>query len=911
MSTLGRVYKDMSLSKFDKRKLLLSVTALSFSVAAAFPSYAQDDSEEVMEEVVVTGIRTSIRNSLNEKKLETSIIEAVSAEDIGKLPDLSITDSLARLPGLTAQRLNGRSQVISVRGLSPDFTTALLNGREQVTVGDNRGIEFDQYPSELLSSVVVYKTPDASLIGQGLAGTADMLTIRPLAHGRQDIVVNARYEWTQISALNAGAPDDGYRLSFSYVDQFADDTFGIAIGIADMSNASQGERFNSWGYPTTGSGDAVIGGAKPYVRSSELNRTGIMGVLEYRPSDRFVSTLDLYYSTFEETQWLRGIELPLFWSAAQLQPGYTVDNGLVTSGQYTDVKGVMRNDVNYRDADVWSIGWNNEFMMGNDWTGNVDLAYSKVDRQDTILETYSGTGPNGEGATDTLDFQMVGNTGAFFGSSLDYADQNLIMLTSPQGWGGDIVPGGQLGYNNIPNVKDELNTYKFAADRYMDGAISSMEFGINYTDREKSLIRDEFFLALANGSNAAPLQNVTGVTDLSFLGIPGMISYDPLANIRDGVYSLTRNPNADVIIKSWAVQEKITTAYAQFGVDTQWGSVPVSGNFGVQYVHWKQSSDAFTSSGSGDNTQTIPISGGKTDHEFLPSVNLTFEVGQDTYIRTALARTLARPRMDQMRASQEWGFDASKADSTDINNSPWSASGGNPELDPWIADGIDVSFEKYFADGAGYVSVAAFYKKLNSWTYQDTVVQDFTGYPTGGVNPVLNVGLANVFINGDGGRISGLEFSYSTTGDVFTEALRDFGLIFNASYTDSSVRANPDDDPIDLPGLSKTVANMTVYYENENFSARLNYRYRDDFLGEVSGFGDGRNLRLVKAEAILDAQIGWAFTGDNWTNGLSLFVQGFNLTDEPFTTFNEGDARQVIDYQRYGRSYLIGATYHF
>ena len=907
----------MKAQKTLRRKEL--TVAISLLLAAASGSaLAQDqvdaqdsDDEMVIEEVIVTGLRKSIIDSLNLKKGSQMIVEAVSAEDIGKLPDLSITDSLARLPGLTAQRLNGRSQVISVRGLAPDFTTALLNGREQVTVGDNRGIEFDQYPSELLSSVVVYKTPDASLIGQGLAGTADMLTIRPLAHGKQDIVVNARYEWSEISSLNAGAPDDGYRLSFSYIDQFADDTFGIAIGIADMSNASQGERFNAWGYPSTGDGELVIGGAKPYVRSSELNRTGIMGAIEYRPNENFHTILDIYYSSFEETQWLRGIELPLLWSAAQLQPGYTIDDGLVTAGQYTGVKGVMRNDVNDRDADVWSIGWNTEFAMGEQWLGVVDLARSEVEREDVILETYSGTGPAGEGATDTLGFEMVGNTGAFFNSSLDYTDPNLIMLTSPQGWGGDIVPGGQLGYHNQPTVNDELNTIRLSAERFMDGTISSMEFGVNYTDREKSLVRDEFFLALADGSNAGPLQNITGVTDLSFLGIPGMISYDPLANVNDGVYTLTRNPNADVIIKSWLVEEEIITAYAQFGVDTQWGNVGVSGNFGLQYVSWDQSSDAFASSGSGDSTETVPISGGKSDDEWLPSINMTFDLGNENYLRTSVARTLARPRMDQMRASQTWGFDASKADSTDINNSPWSASGGNPELDPWIADGFDISFEKYFQDGAGYVAIAYFYKDLKSWTYQDTVVQDFTGYPTGGIEPAMYEGLASVYINGDGGRISGWEFSVSATGEIFTDALRNWGVIFNTSFTDSKVKANPDDPAIDLPGLSDTVANLTLYYENNNFSARVNGRYRDDFLGEVSGFGDGRNLRLVKEETIVDAQIGWTFTGDNWTNGLTIYAQGFNLTDEPFTTFNKGDARQVIDYQRYGRSYLVGATYHF
>jgi len=571
----------------------------------------------------------------------------------------------------------------------------------------------------------------------------------------------------------------------------------------------------------------------------------------------------------------------------------------------------MRNDVNFRDADVWSVGWNTEFAMGPNWTGNLDLARSEVERKDILLETYSGTGPAGSGATDTLGFEMVGTTGATFSSILDYTDPNLIMLTSPQGWGGDIVPGGQLGYSNEPVVNDELNTVRLSAQRFMNGTISSVEFGINYSEREKTLIRDEFFLALADGSNAAPLQNVLGITDLSFLGIAGMISYDPLANIRDGVYTLTPNPNADVVIKSWLVEEEVITAYAQFGVDTNWGDVGVSGNFGVQFVTWDQSSDAFASSGSGDGTQSLPISGGKSDDEILPSINLTFDFGNDSYLRASVARTLARPRMDQMRASQTWGFDASKADSTDINNSPWSASGGNPELDPWIANAFDLSFEKYFSDGAGYVAVAYFFKDLESWTFEDTVVQDFTGFPTGDIEPAMFQGLANVFINGEGGTISGFEFSVSSTGEVFTDALRNWGVIFNASYTDSSVKTRPDEPSIDLPGLSKTVANLTLYYENENFSARVNGRFRDDFLGEISGFGDGRNLRLVKAETIVDAQIGWTFTGDNWTNGLTVYAQGFNLTDEPFKTFNEGDERQIIDYQRYGRSYLVGVTYHW
>ena len=132
----------------------------------------------------MTGIRAGIESAISVKRDSTSIVEAISAEDIGKLPDVSIAESIARLPGLAAQRVAGRAQVISVRGLSPDFSTTLLNGREMVSTGDNRSVEFDQYPSELVSGVTVYKTPDAGLVGQGLSGTMDMQTVRPLSYRR-------------------------------------------------------------------------------------------------------------------------------------------------------------------------------------------------------------------------------------------------------------------------------------------------------------------------------------------------------------------------------------------------------------------------------------------------------------------------------------------------------------------------------------------------------------------------------------------------------------------------------------------------------------------------------------------------------------------------------------------------------
>ena len=126
------------------------------------------EAESAIEEVVVYSIRQSLESALAEKRQKTNLTEIINADDIGKLPDLSIADSLARLPGVTAQRVRGRSQQISIRGLGPDFSLALWNGREVVSAGNNRGVEFDQFPSELVSQGVVYKTPDATRVASGV-----------------------------------------------------------------------------------------------------------------------------------------------------------------------------------------------------------------------------------------------------------------------------------------------------------------------------------------------------------------------------------------------------------------------------------------------------------------------------------------------------------------------------------------------------------------------------------------------------------------------------------------------------------------------------------------------------------------------------------------------------------------------
>src|SRR6188474_1902745 len=186
---------------------LMAGSGTALAQAPAAGAEAPDD----IGEIVVTGLRKSIQDSISSKKVDSSIVEVVSAEDIGKLPDSSIAESIARLPGIAAQRTNGRAQTLSIRGLGPDFTVTTFNGREQATTNDNRTVEFDQYPSELVTQVKIYKTPDAGMAYQGIAGTTDISTVRPLAYDDRRTAVTYRYEMNEQKANIPGLDDTGNR----------------------------------------------------------------------------------------------------------------------------------------------------------------------------------------------------------------------------------------------------------------------------------------------------------------------------------------------------------------------------------------------------------------------------------------------------------------------------------------------------------------------------------------------------------------------------------------------------------------------------------------------------------------------------------------------------------------------------
>lgn len=855
-----------------------------------------------LDHVVVTGIRAAIESAIETKQTSTSIVESVSAEDLGKLPDSSIADSIASLPGLTAQRFGNRPQEINIRGFAGDFSTALLNGREQVSLGNNRGVEFDQYPAELMNQVVVYKTPDASLIGQGLSGTVDLRTVRPLDFDERVVAVNVRGDMNEIE--NDDDKLRGNRFSMSYIDQFADDTVGLALGYARLNNPTQSHVFESWGYNDQG----VIQGANIYDVEGENTRDGFMGVLEFKPNDMYSTTLDLFYSKFKREETKSGFQFNL--GSATLVSSTPGANGVASEAVFSGVDfGVIRNDYNAAEDDLFAIGWNHELKLNEHWTVRADISNSSAKRNERLLETYARLAP---GVVDDNVVATYNPDGYVdFDFSLDLTDPANFALMDPGGWG---IDRAQAGYLKDFETTDALTSLRFDLERSFDsGIFSSLEFGVNLTDRTKTRASQEYTLCVTpecvdNVAAAIPEEFLVD-SDLTFAGI-SFLGLDPQALLND-YYYLVGKDHADVSKKNWEVNEQVTTLYVQANIDTDLGPVPLRGNLGVQAVNADQSSTGLQTLPSGVASETVE--GGTSYIDVLPSLNLSFQLPADQYLRFGAGRQMARPRMDEIRVNNDvslnQGTDANLAEQWQKPH--WSMTGGNAELEPWLADAFDLSYEKYFGGTQAYFSVAYFFKDLKTYIYNQETTFDIrdTALPESQYGDVDPIGRSVQPVNGHGGYVRGHELAVSVPLDLLWAPLLGFGLQANYSDTDSSVQPlGPEFPDETLPGLSKYVSNVTVYFERWGFSARGSQRHRSEFVGEVQGAGGDRTKTSFDAETVTDVQLGYTFQSGPLQN-LSLLLQVNNLENEPFQTLNEDGL--PVSYSEYGRTYLFGVNYRF
>jgi iron complex outermembrane recepter protein len=948
------------------RNLALGASAIALVGAMPASVYAQATAgaagdaaataapESAEPEIVVTGFRASLQTSIGVKRNSDIIVESVSTEDLGRLPDTSIADAISRLPGIASQRTGGQSSAINIRGLSQNLTFSTLNGREQVSPNGARTVEFDQYPSELLGGADVYKSPKASLIEGGIGGTVELKTIRPLDKKERSFLINARGQFNDRAKGNYDTGSFGYRVNISYIDQFADDTIGIALGYSRLDQPQVSNRFVGFDYAQattdlSGDGvpDATSFGFEAEQEGGRNRRDGAFGTLQWKPSDRFEWTTDLFYSRFSTQSFGRGIRVtgpqglnstpqttivsnPVFADNA-LIGGNLIRNvtpptiGCCNFG-LTTISFADNQDDNNR---LFTVG-SKAAYKGDRLTASLDFTYSTakstfanqvgaIARLSSLTAGGFGFGGPSTGlpvieANQNVGFLLRGTELPTLAFGQDYTDRSVSYLTRL----------GLFPYENNDRLYAIAGNAKYLAEL---GPLDSIEFGVRYSDRRASQRRESadygndagyFQFAqrpltpIALTAQNSQVQCFSG--KFAAAGFPCFLTVaDPAALVSAQVGALTTDQSQGFTrSESFTVSEKVIAGFAQANIKTVVFGLPLSGNVGLRVVGTKQSSV----------NQALPtFTRERSFVDWLPSFNANLALSPKDSLRFAASRALSRAPLTELGGGVGISFNTSE-------NRLTSNSNGNPLLRPFLANQGDISYEHYFSSN-GIVSVAVFYKALESFIVNQSV-NDYE-FADSGLIPLLSVSDAAIFnaaqagptppgtigrfngpVNGQGGRVYGLEISGTYTFDFLPGALSGLGV--NASYSltrsqisiTNSLGGSP--RALSLPGLSDNVFNGSVFYELGGFATRASVRYRSPFVSPQTGINS--QLPFTSSEVVVDYQASYKFPETSALNGFTLLFQANNLTDQPVRTYF-GQQAQTGTLQYFGREFFLGASFAF
>jgi iron complex outermembrane receptor protein len=769
-------------------------TALSLAIAASLPgaALAQNATDDSIEEVVVTGVRSSILNSIDAKRNNDVVSEVVDASDLGQLPDVSIADALGRLPGVTTVRDSGQGSQLNIRGMNGDFVQTTLNGREQASTSGytagSRWIAFDQYPSELINQAAVYKSPKASLIEGGVAGTVELKTANPLMQTEDHTITsNLRYSYND-GADNVNADDTGARISASYMGKFADDTLGVALGFAYLDQPNNAEEAITSGaangYRTNGldaNGDGIedplsdqflIRGA-----SGTDERLGILGSVVWEPTDSLSFQVDYFRSDFESEDEKQGFVVEGLHRDASTYSftNGVVQDGVVTGGSVTLTGNTgpwieVRNEDQSTESLTESLGLRGEWLINDRSTLMFDVATSSGEktRRDRIATMHAyefGTATLGDGTVvdtwqelpdQSFTFQNNQGDAPSMTFNTDYTDLSVMRL-------GD--------WEQFPHeYTDDLDSIKLDFRYDMDGVISYVQVGGRYSDRtfgddratfrwgrregqwrrvEGGAIVDDFCENNPSGVECMPMPLDGFVEVESFGGSLGgfpdylVVDLDAIANnvFGAGNYDANKDWNHNwTLIESGEVREKVDAYYVEAGLDFEMFGIPVLGNFGVRHVRTDTKSIGIQLVGDIDGDgipDGIPITDdlGVTNSDYQP-VNYGPEYS-DTLPSLNLnfqltdndqIRFAAAKVMGRPPVFQLRGGAGSWVDTADDGVSPrynvWSK--GNPNLDPFRANQIDLSYEHYFDDGGAFIA-AVFWKDVETLIENLTYFEDDFG----------------------------------------------------------------------------------------------------------------------------------------------------------------------------------------
>lgn len=890
-TTNKSVCDDEGETMSNKSLLTRSVSWLAMMLASIQCASAQSGDSQMMETVVVTGVRASLQTAQQIKRDAPQIVDSIVADDIGKLPDRNIAEALQRITGIQIQNNKSEGSSIAIRGLTQVRTE--LNGRDIFTAGGVNSLDLEYVPSELLAGIDVYKNPSADMIEDQLSGTVNLRTRKPfdftgskfsasLSENYYDFAKKLKPSATLLLSdrMNTSIGEIGGMVmavfqQTAYRNQ-QDQTEPFYT--LDPTNPADAATLATLG--RTGQTTTIPHGGGFNDNWGPRQRIGVDTVLQWRPVDSMELTAEWFHNDFAYTNvGTSFFAMPvadgtsLYNGTMQPLPGaaFTFDNtGTFTSGTWTNVS---NGDYHFRNANkstnddaTLNVKWD----VSNNLTLSADLQYSHSDANSSFwLAQYSIAG---QGTTFYQDirgpFAKMHITPAG-GASTDPSLYNNSSFMDSFGW--------QAGEDKTARADAE---YKFD-----NSFLKSVKVGVRFARRNNHGDGNQFQYVSESGQATDP--EVYSTTDFmrgrADVGA-GFVAFDHLLmrsfGAASSAFGITA-PGPWLETGNSYVTLKTIAGYAVGFFDTEVAGLPIDGNVGVRVVDTTESASGYyqlspqiivNGQQTLGNPITTPISLGREYIEPLPSLNVRAHLTDDLQLRFAVSRNIARPTFDQLNPSLsinepisgELGF-------------YHTASGGNPFLEPMKSLNFDTSIEWYFNENSS-LTLAAFYKKVNGFIQSGLSERNIT-FPDG--NTVLYH--VTSYSNVADATIKGFELGYQQFFDFLPGALKGLGVQANLTFVDSQAPSPAASGPVTtlpLILLSKWSYNLVGIYELNGWSARLAYNWRSKYLEVPNDSGVGNLPRMDKPYGQLDGSIGY-----NFNEHVALFLDCRNINDALVRTY--------------------------
>ncbi|ADG12161.1 TonB-dependent receptor [Caulobacter segnis] len=863
------------MKSFHKSVLAASVSAMA--VAAAAPALAQDSN--AVEQVVVTGIRASLLQSIESKRRADAIIDVVTAEDVGKFPSANVAEALTIVPGVTVDRAFGQGEKVSILGTDPALNRTLLNGQTVASADwfilDSPGRTFNYalLAPQIVGKVDIYKSPEARIDEGSIGGTVIVNTRKPLDLKSGLIAGAVSYLYNDRS--KKGDAQGSLLVSWKNADQ----TFGASFSVQRAEDQLRRDGVESYGTiaanqwaggnpdnPVDSRTRGCTGTCASTLTSNltarspnafgasyfeqDRTRTTYTTALQWKPTDALSFEFNWlkikadYDNTNQSMYAFQGNT----WNSLGALTGIEVNNGVVTKASFNNALSVL--DVQYREAELNSDTYHLKGgYKGDGWDLNGEIGKSTADggtKRQVFLEflnwanyTVDISGAPKSAGSLTYTTNVMGNPAAF--------------ATDP-GWSGNLVS---------KPTSDEEKYAQIDLGKDFDGVIQRVQVGYKRREHETG----QQYAGIAITGVAAPaslfspsevpsnyLKGFDGVGDQMKnrfrISGPSMVDYVQSGKWLPTGGSLPK-PSifaaAEFTAGNWNIQEDIDAAYAQanFKADN------IRGNFGVRYVKTSVNSAGYVCkpgapcNAAADWTWQVTK---KSYDNVLPSVNIIVDAREDLVFRFAAAQVIARPNYADM-TNYFW-----------LSDGILTGGGGNPALEPYKSSNFNASAEWYFQPQA-ILSAEVFYKDISNYILQRTQPESYFNQSQG---KVTTYQISRPF-NAGSAEVKGVALAYQQT------YAYGFGLLANYTYADASGQ-----DGAPLPYSSKNQVNVSPFYEHGPFSARATFTWRSKYF---TGVDRGDNM-FVRASKTLDVTAGYAVT-----KNITASVSAQNLLDSEYYAY--------------------------